>query len=276
MNGNLWMGFGVSFSNGNFKSDLWRFVPDPACSGCILIPSALFSAPNHICPGTCTNFVNLSQGATSYLWTFAGATPNVSTDANPANICYNVPGTYSVSLIATNSISSDTLLLNNYITVYPFPSPQGILQNGDTLFANAGSVAYQWFHNGVLITGATDYFYVAPESGNYNVVVTDQNGCEVEAVINDVIASSSQLAMDSGQWAIFPNPVSDILEVKNLKQHTDISIRIYNVLGTAVTLPTAHCPLPICSLDVSSLASGAYWIEITDDKNMQRIKFVKK
>ncbi|CAN5355090.1 hypothetical protein BH11BAC1_BH11BAC1_29940 [soil metagenome] len=76
-------------------------------------PHALFSAPNHICPGTCTDFNNLSQGGTTYLWTFAGANPTTSTDVNPTNICYNSPGSYSVSLIATNTNGIDTISLNN-------------------------------------------------------------------------------------------------------------------------------------------------------------------
>jgi len=95
-------------------------------------------------------------------------------------------------------------------------------------------------------------------------------------VINDVIASSSQLAVRNGQLAIYPNPVSEILEIRNLNQEKEIIITVYSILGTAVSLPTAHCQLPTCSIDVSSLASGAYWIEITEDKHMQRIKFVKK
>src|SRR6185295_8835805 len=119
------------------------------------------------------------------------------------------------------------LMLNNYITVYPYPPSQGILQNGDTLFANPGAVAYQWYFNGNLISGATQYFYIAPQSGNYNVVATDENGCEVEAVINNVIASL-QLAVGNLQPELFPNPVNDILEIRNLKVEKEISIEVYN------------------------------------------------
>jgi len=121
-------------------------------------PNAAFVAPNHLCPGTCTAFQNHSTHATSYIWMFPGAAPNTSTDQDPTNICYNTPGNYSVSLIAINAIDTDTLTLNNFITVYPFPSPQGILQNGDTLFANQGAIAYQWYQGGNLITGATIIF----------------------------------------------------------------------------------------------------------------------
>ena len=154
--GELYLFGGTTFSFGSFHNDMWKYTIDPSCALCNSMPVALFNAPNHICPGTCTNFNNVSINATSYLWTFAGANPSTSTDVNPSNICYNTPGTYSVSLIATNANGSDTLTLNNFITVYPYPPPQGISQSGDTLFANQGASSYQWYHGGNLIPGSTD------------------------------------------------------------------------------------------------------------------------
>ena len=274
-NNGLWLFGGMDYP-GNEWNDLWKFSPeDTTCGFCAVRPVALFTAPNTICPGTCTDFINQSQGAFSFAWSFPGGIPSVSTDVSP-NVCYNVPGTYDVTLIATNSLSSDTLALNNYITVYPFPPPQGILQNGDTLFAIAGAVSYEWFLNGTLISGATDYFYVATESGNYNVVATDVNGCEVEAVLNDVIASSSQFAVGSLQLAIFPNPVNEILEIRNFKIEAEISIRIFNIISMAVSLPTANCQLPTCFLDVSFLPAGIYWLLISGEKESIRLKFIKQ
>ena len=129
---------------------------------------SLFTAPAVLCPGTCTDFTNLSLNATSYQWSFPGATPDTSTAVNPTNICYTNSGSYDVQLIATNANGSDTLLLTNYITVYPSPPPQSITQNGDTLFAIAGAGIYHWYLNGNIISGATDYFYVATSSGDYN------------------------------------------------------------------------------------------------------------
>lgn len=64
--------------------------------------------------------------------------------------------------------------------------------------------------------GATDYFYVASEGGNYNVVATDaSNGCEVEAVIFDVVAECS---VSNWKWTIcnIPNPVDDKFTILNL------------------------------------------------------------
>ncbi len=203
-----------------------------------------FTSPSSICPGTCVDFTNLSLQATSYQWNFPGATPNTSTAANPTNICYANPGSYDVQLIATNTNGSDTLLLSNYITVYPAPAAQGISQSGDTLFANAGANSYQWYFNTTLISGATDYFYVAPASGDYNVVCTDSNGCEVEAAIFNVIAAAPPGLPEGEEITATPNPVNEKLEIKGafFRGKKEIDISIYNLLGEKI-FSAADCRL---------------------------------
>jgi hypothetical protein len=234
-------------------------------------PAALFNAPNHICPGTCTDFINLSQGATSYQWIFNGASPATSTDVNPSGICYAVPGNYSVTLIATNAGGSDSLTLSNYITVYPNPAPQGITQSGDTLFAIAGAVSYQWYFNGDTIPGATGYFCLATQSGNYNVVATDINHCEVEAAIFDVAAAVQQ-ADGIRQWTVFPGPVSDRLKIMvndNGSRHAIHALSIYNSVGETVL--ALHCNAEGCGmpvdLDVHTLPPGIYFLRIAAGNN---------
>ena len=273
INGKGYYGFG-QIGGTTSVSDLWEYTPDSSCIGLL----AAFSASNHICPGTCTNFTNLSVNASSYLWTFTGANPSTSTDVNPQNICYSLPGNYTVSLIATNSVGSDTLTLNNYITVYPFPAPQGISQNGDTLFANPGAVSYQWYHSGNSIPGATDYYYVAEEGGDYNVVATDANGCEVEAAIFDVIAGLQQFAKGDNDLKVFPNPVKDILEIESgilREQPSLIEIfasggkRVYSLTREAGQLQKHTV------LRVDDLPEGIYWLKITSGTEIKTQKFLK-
>ncbi len=244
---------------------------------CAPLPVAAFSAnPNSVCPGTCLAFTNLSINATTYEWTFAGANPSTGTDINPTSICYNTPGSYDVSLIVTNAAGSDTLTLNNYITVYPFPPPQGITQSGDTLFANQGAMGYQWYHTGVLIPGATDYFFLASQDGDYNVVATDANGCEVEAAIFDVVASVLFTVSDL-PFTVYPNPVENRLAIGNV-QFAINAISIYNLFGEmlmAVSLPTSNYQLHT-ELNVHKLASGLYWLEVSTVDKIYRTKFVKQ
>lgn len=246
---------------------------------CNLSPVAIFNAPNHICPGTCTDFINLSQNATSYLWTFNGGTPSTSTDVNPTNICYNSPGTYSVTLIAMSAGGSDTLHLNNFITVYPYPAAQGITQSGDTLIANPGAVSYQWYLNGVLIPGATNYLYLAMMSGNYNVVATDVNGCEVEAVIFDVIASVRDFSADELSALVYPNPVESILTLDLSKLPIlPQEISLYNVAAEKIfsVVPDGTNNQSTIQMDMNAFAKGVYWLEIKMGGKVFRKELLKK
>lgn len=244
----------------------------PSVPSCSTVPIAIFNAPHNICPGTCTDFTNLSINAFSYSWSFPGANPSTSTDINPSSICYSTPGNYDVTLIATGSGGVDTLTLPNYISVYPYPAPQGITQSGDTLFANQGSVSYQWYYNGVIIVGATNYFYVTTQDGDYNVVCTDANGCEVEAAIFDV--TGIQLADSDNKFAIFPNPVGDELSIKNpeIPTGTSINISVYNILGEKVYSDIDHNQPTV---DCRQLPTGMYRLEIISSGIIYRTKFIK-
>jgi len=68
---------------------------------------------------SCINFsVNTVVDYDFYEWQFPGGIPNISTDSMPQNICYESLGTYSVTLIVSDSSGcSDTIIKTNYITV---------------------------------------------------------------------------------------------------------------------------------------------------------------
>ncbi|MCX6276457.1 MAG: PKD domain-containing protein [Bacteroidetes bacterium] len=238
-----------------------------------LPPQAWLTAPNMLCPGTCTSFNNFSLYATSYQWTFNGATTVASTDENPQNICYNNPGSYDVSLIATNINGSDTILLTNYITVYPYPSPQSIIQNGDTLFALQGAQTYQWFYNGIAISGATDYYYPASQSGDYNVVCTDENGCEVEAAIFNVLAGTLYPNNNLDRWILFPNPVVDFLSIPKNINRESTGISIYNLIGEKIISKQDDGS---GFIDCNSLPGGTYMIEFSISNMIIRNIFTKQ
>jgi PKD repeat protein len=212
--------------------------------------------------------------ASSYLWTFQGATPSTSTDVDPTNICYNTPGSYAVSLIATNTTSSDTLTLNNYITVYPYPPPQGIAQIGDTLFANPGAVSYQWYYNGNIITGATDYYYISSQFGDYNVVATDANGCEVEAVIFGAEAVPSPGSANTAV-TLSPNPAKENITISvGSGVASTGQISIFNTMGELIykgRLQNGHT-----SVATSLFSPGIYWVELRFNDKIIRTRFVKE
>jgi len=84
-------------------------------------PVANFIASStSLCATGCITFTDQSTNSpTSWVWSFPGAATTTSTAQNPANICYNAPGTYDVTLKATNSNGSDSLTKTGYIIVTP-------------------------------------------------------------------------------------------------------------------------------------------------------------
>jgi len=81
-------------------------------------PVANFAANTTTGPAPLTvNFTDgSSNGPTSWNWSFPGGNPSSSTQQNPT-VTYSQPGTYQVSLNATNSVGSDSKTVDNYITV---------------------------------------------------------------------------------------------------------------------------------------------------------------
>src|SRR6185503_19823444 len=124
---------------------------------------------------------------------------------NPANICYQNPGLFDVTLITTgvNGIS-DTLTLTDYITVYTNPFAPVITQNGNTLTSSL-STSYQWQLNSVDIPGATNQSYIITQSGLYTVIIGDENGCSEQASVDASLVGIETVG-ETFSFNIYPNP----------------------------------------------------------------------
>ncbi len=89
--------------------------------------AAVFTADKRsVCAGDQITFTDHSyHGVTGWQWSFTGADPAVSQDAQPV-VTYNTPGVYPVELTVTNGIDNETGTQTGYITVLPAagePSP---------------------------------------------------------------------------------------------------------------------------------------------------------
>ena len=88
-------------------------------------PVANFSKPDSGCAPVCVSYTDLSNSnggvITSWQWAFAGGSPAVSSTQNPQNICYNIPGNYSTSLIVTTQYGCKDTVKLPMIKVFPWP-----------------------------------------------------------------------------------------------------------------------------------------------------------
>ncbi|MEZ4982630.1 MAG: PKD domain-containing protein [Saprospiraceae bacterium] len=86
-------------------------------------PVALFDVNSQTgCAPFTVQFNNQSSAnATSYQWSFPGGNPSSSTEENPV-VVYDNPGTYDVSLTATNTVGDNTYSQSSFITVGSAPT----------------------------------------------------------------------------------------------------------------------------------------------------------
>lgn len=275
---------------GGYKSQDARGLNDywiiKLCDSTLLPAANFISSDFMICPGTCTSFLNYSSNAITYLWCFPGGVPSSSTDSIPPSICYASPGNYDVTLVAGNYFSYDTLVLQNFITVFPQTAPQSITQINDTLYSNQSFVSYQWYFNGNIISGATSYFYFAQANGDYNVVCSDSNGCELEAAIFNVLTDVGNFTLIP-DIQTFPNPASQTLQVilpssVIYSGSSPVMFLIFDIKGNRV-LSDEQQIFPISSvkihneisIDVSMLDEGMYWLQTIIGNESVWSKFVK-
>lgn len=167
----------------------------------IYVPKPSFTpATATVCQGGTVNFTNTTTNyPTSYSWSFPGGSPATSTATNPS-VTYNTPGTYSVTLTATNQWGSKTITQTNIITVGSAPATPTISASGPTTFCSGGSVVLTssqatgntWSNTGA--NAGTSAAITASTSGTYSVTYTDANGCTATSAPTVVTVNTTPAA----------------------------------------------------------------------------------
>ena len=98
-----------------------------------------------------------SNSPTGWAWNFGDTTNNTSTSQNPQHT-YNNPGTYTITLTATNSGGSDSLTRTNYISVNsaPVSPPSPVASFTATPLTGTRPLVVQFTNNS---TNGTSYLW---------------------------------------------------------------------------------------------------------------------
>lgn len=159
------------------------------------------------CSPLIVSFTNTTTGnPDTYLWSFGNL--NMSTDTNPS-ATYVLPGTYTVTLTATNASGSNVKTKVAYITVYPNPVANFLAtpQTGcaplsvaftDNTSGTAPITTWTWdFGNGNTGTSQNPTtIYPVPGGFNVTLAVKDANGCENTVTKNNFITTTPGFTAD--------------------------------------------------------------------------------
>ncbi|MGI6592827.1 MAG: choice-of-anchor J domain-containing protein [Bacteroidales bacterium] len=243
-------------------------------------PVASFTyTPTTICAGSQVQFINTSQNATSYSWSFPGGNPSTSTQTNPI-VTYNNSGIHIVTLIAYNGSLNNSTSQN--IIVYPKPQLSTTIQNVSYYGGNDGAIylsvagglqpySYQWN------TGATTQNLINISAGTYYVTVTDSRSCKnnTSATVtqpSDIIDYNlSNLAI------IFPNPASDYLNINfdYIPQNNQIKIKIISSIGK-IAYESDEVFSSMLSIPIYNLTTGTYIFSVLLEDNWYYSLFYKQ
>jgi len=186
--------------------------------------------------------------------------------------------TESCTYIDTFHVSD---VLDSIVTTYLFVNPSyqlAIEVKGDTIISINTYRYYQWYDENGEIDGEINQKCIIKKSGEYYLIVTDNNGCTItSAVVNVVYTSINSTLSDNFKYSIIPNPNrgkftfrvdSNILD--------DLTLKLVNAIGQTVEVREVASTVINHSeqFDVSHLSKGIYYLVISSDQFQRSEKIV--
>jgi len=200
-NNEFWLFGGRGSLIGN---NMWRYVPDSSCAQSFCNPQlpgpqANFNADTLLgCAPLTVHFTNTSTNSTSWTWDFGDATG--STQQHPTHT-YTASGTYNVSLVVSNGVTTNTLIYLNYVQVIPKAVASYSIIPNDTVClgqtvtivnTSTGASSYLWSNPGLFKDTSTNLVYTFSPVGTYPVFfyAYNQFGCDDGDTFNIVVLNS--------------------------------------------------------------------------------------
>jgi hypothetical protein len=181
-------------------------------------------------------------------------------------------GTYYAHFPLTSGCDS-AVMLN--LIVRP-PVDTLVLQNVGTLAAHANGVSYQWINcgTGSPIVGATNQLYSPASTGNYAVIIT-QNNCSDTSGCHYVLVSGLGEQHMQPFFSVFPNPFKNVFEIRFINEEKNITLLLTDINGREI-LRTNYLNQQNVFIKTYNLASGMYFVKIISDQKVITLPVIKE
>ena len=189
----------------------------------------------------------------------AGCNLSVTIDSIVVKPCFKLSGGF-------NSVNGGSCGCSNTLWA---------IVNGGT-----GPYTYTWSTGGIP-QGNVDTLHGACYT-LWTVTVKDANNCVTSAMINVVIppvdttsaSSGINKYSNSGSLKLYPVPATNQLNVSLGAVANNTHIEMYDMLGKKVLEQKVNDGVSLSALDVSSFASGTYFIRIIGNNTQKTAKFM--
>ena len=208
-----------------------------------------------------------------------------STGATISHVTATQPGTYTVTVTngkgCSASASANVTYSNGVNNTVSFTPPTTVCEGKPATFTNTSSATNNWTATWAMGDGTqviqTNAVYTYTTTGlKYVVLTMDSGGCSFSTGATahgvTVLASTNALCTNIGieevtfsnSISLFPNPTNGNVSISVTGIEKNISIKVYNILGSEVKSFTSN-DVPASfnkNFDFSEFASGAYLVKI--------------
>lgn len=174
----------------------------------------------------------------------------------------NTAAQYTISKGASSGCDS-VVSLN--LTINSSPSLT-IIKNGNTLEVATGYSDYKWYINNSVIAGASTNTHTPTANGDYLCEATG-NSCQGSS--SSFSFTTLSVREPSSNISIYPNPASSSITIQTNEQTESISV--YSADGRLVLNQDGSSK----QIDISTLPSGLYTIQVRQQQGTGYAKFIK-
>ncbi len=218
-----------------------------------------------LCFGDSTQLIGSPIIGVNYQWTLGG---NSIFGAVNNSIYANQSGVYNL-----NSYNQCGTALSNDVSIiiYPPLSVPTITQNG-LILTTVGGYSYSWTYNQTPIA-VNDSVIPVTGNGDYQVVITDQNGCSITSAIFTVTNVGISAIEGNNIASVFPNPTSGEFTLQLKKTASTTKIAIHEISGKLLWSDTLIAGSFTQKYNFH-YAAGIYFIEVMSGNEFQTFKLV--
>jgi len=210
----------------------------------------------------------------SYQWFRDGVSLG---NSDTTSIAAYTSGDYTV--LITDTITNCSIITDT-VNVQVFdPQVEIIEYPAQNLFAaSVAAPSYQWYLNGEPITGATNPFYTPTISGNYQVIITDSNGCEAESLVLEyTLQVGIEESSFQNQVRVLPNPTNGLVTIDindNLLFEDRLNYVLVDLSGREVRKgPIVQSQT---GLDLTGEANGNYILSVFVGERREEWQIIKQ
>lgn len=151
-----------------------------------------------------------------------------------------------------------------------------ILQSGSILTAEEDSADYQWYNCSdisIPLAGKTERNLNGMPGNEYAVLITKE-GCSLWSECAGIEVVGLEMPEDK-EIKIFPNPVSEVLNIELGKMDPDTWLEIRSLTGQDSGLKY-KLSNSNAEVDLRDLPSGLYLLQLKSNRKSYKIKFIKR